>query len=137
MAKFESDFGQVDLAFSEIASLPDEVMDGILKAQGEVVKREQAHQARAMLKGPYNKGAVADAITIGKARKTADGKALYITFNGTQHGSPITEIAFINEYGKKGQPARPFIRTANEKCEDEAIKAGEKVYDAWLKGKGL
>jgi hypothetical protein len=117
--------------------MPDEVLDGILEAEAKIVKREQVAHARSMLKGPYYKDGIAQSITVGKAKKTADGKALYINFEGTQHGSRIAEIAFINEFGKKGQSARPFIKTANAKAEDEAVKAGEDVYNRWLKEKGL
>ena len=43
----------------------------------------------------------------------------------------------MNEFGKRGQPARPAIKTANERKEKEAVEAGEKVYHAYLDGKKL
>lgn len=39
--------------------------------------------------------------------------------------------------GQKGQPARPFINTANARKGDEAVKAAAEVYDDFLKSKNL
>ena len=43
----------------------------------------------------------------------------------------------MNEFGKRGQPGRPALKTANERKEQEAVAAGEKVYHAYLDGKKL
>ena len=47
------------------------------------------------------------------------------------------EIAFVNEFGRKDQKARPFIRTANEASAEATTRAGLEVYDRWLKSKNL
>ena len=47
------------------------------------------------------------------------------------------EVAFVDEFGKQGQPARPFIQTANEKAADPAIDAAARVYDDFLKSKNF
>ena len=68
------------------------------------------------------------------------GKALYVYPNGSRcDGSRrrVTEVAFVNEFGKEGQPARPFIGTANARKGDEAVKAAAEVYDKFLKSKNL
>ena len=138
MAKLE--FGELDellLSMEEIAAIPDAVLAEMLNAAGDVVVREQRNTAASMLQGPYNRGAVAAAVRKKKPRRKKDGASLEITFDGTQHGTRLAEIAFINEFGKKGQAARPFVRTANERCAGEATEAQARVYDAWLKGKGL
>jgi hypothetical protein len=128
---------QLTVSFEEIAGLPDSVIDEMLEAGGEIVKREQAAHARKMLRGPYYADGVASGVKLGKTKRTSDGKALFVTFSGTQHGRPLSEIAFVNEFGKRNQPARPFIRTANEKCDGESLEAQRKVYDRWLKSKSL
>lgn len=46
-------------------------------------------------------------------------------------------IAYINEFGKKGQPARPFIKMAIEKSGEKINDAGAKVFYAWLESRGL
>ena len=45
----------------------------------------------------------------------------------------------MNEYGVPSRriPARPFIATANAAAVDPAVAEAEKVYDEWLKSKGL
>lgn len=42
------------------------------------------------------------------------------------------EIAFINEYGKTNQPARPAIREANEENADQAVEDAADVLDRWI-----
>lgn len=104
----------------------------MLDKQADVVVAAQRETAKSMLKGRYNKGAIRAAIKKGKTKRKKDGLVKHITFNGKQHGVRLAEIAFINEYGKRGQPARPFIRTANEKCANAAQLAAESVFDNWI-----
>ena len=49
----------------------------------------------------------------------------------------VAEIAFINEFGKKNQPARPFISQANESNAGAAVDAAADVYDRYLSSKGF
>ena len=46
-------------------------------------------------------------------------------------------ITFVNEYGKKGQSARPFVKEASEKAGAEAEAAGAAELDRWLTKTGL
>ena len=59
-----------------------------------------------------------------------------VTFSGTRtRGRTKTrnaEIAFINEYGKRGQAPRPFIRQAAEQGADTIAKPGEEIIGDWL-----
>lgn len=112
-------------------------MRHMLMAEGEIIKKAQSDSAKAMLQGPYSKGAVAAAPRLGKVKKTQDGKSIYVTFGGKQHGSRLAEIAFLNEFGKHNQAARPFIREANENHADRAVDAAQKIYDQYLARKGF
>lgn len=123
--------------FNYIQDLPQSVQAEMLKAEGEVIKRAQATTADSMLQGPYNKGAVASAIYVGQPKFRYSTGTCYVAYRGTQHGNRIAEIAFINEYGKDKQPARPFIRTANELYGDEAVEAAAEVYDKFLTKMGF
>lgn len=118
--------------FEHIRDIPYWVLEDMLDKQADVVVAAQRKTAASMLEGRYNKGAVKAAIKKGKTQRTRDGLVKHITFNGKQHGVRLAEIAFINEYGKRGQPARPFIRTANEQCAGEAQVVAEKVFDDWV-----
>lgn len=101
---------------------------------GDVVVEAQKRTARTMLKGPMTEeDGVEKSIQRGKVSNINGGMTLNIVFKGTQHGNRLAEIAFVNEFGKTNQPARPFIATANEESADEAQAAAEKALDYYLK----
>lgn len=125
-----------DLA--EVASLPDSVIEELLSAEADVIEAEQRKTVREMLSGPYATGATAASIRKGKVKKTPSGKSITVAPKGTnKRGTRHAEVLFINEYGKKGQPARPAVRTANTRAEKPALDAGEKVFNDFLDKKGL
>lgn len=132
-----SGLDELTISFDEIGELPDEVLFDMLEAKADVITRAQKETAQTMLQGPYYKGGVAAGITAKKPRRTRDGGAVTIAFEGSQHGNPLAEIAFVNEFGKKNQPARPFIQTANESHATAATDAAAAVYDKYLASKGL
>jgi HK97 gp10 family phage protein len=122
-----------------IAEIPDATILEMLSAEAGVIAEAQAAEARAM--GVVDKGVTARSITFDKKLKvTKDGKAIYVYPKGSRSDGSrrrVAEVAFVNEFGKKGQPARPFINTANVRKGDEAVKAAAEVYDSFLKSKNL
>ncbi len=139
MATMTTDgLAELALSFEEIAKLGDDVLRPMLEAEGRIVMRAQERTANSMLSGPYSTGALAKSLKLGKYRRKNSGASMSVTFSGKQHGTRLAEIAFYNEFGtRRGQKARPFIRTANEACADEAVDAAAKVYDEYLSSKGL
>lgn len=144
MARFRVDgLNELMASFEELALLPDHVPMDMLDAGAAVLEKAQKEKARTMLAGPYSRGRVVFGLKRKKPKKSNDGYVQRITFDGTitdeYHEKPtrIAEIAFINEFGKTGQPARPFIQTANEESADEAEAAEAKVYDDYLKSINL
>lgn len=126
----------VDL--DELAKLPDSVTDDILNAEADVIVAAQRSTAAEMWRGPYCTGTTAASIKKGKIKKVGLDKSITVAPTGTnKRGTRNAEVAFVNEYGKRGQPGRPAIRTANEQKEKEAAEAGEKVYHAYLDSKNL
>lgn len=129
--------------FAALARLPDSVIDGILNAEADVILPAQRAEIEKQWNGPKNlsTGMSAKSIKKGKVKKDRDGRSLSIYPKGTRkRGGQTTrnaEIAFINEYGKRGQPARPAISTANMKKEKEATDAGERVYNQFLDSRNL
>lgn len=119
-----------------LAELPDSVVDEMLKAEADVIEPEQHRTAKSM--GVYRTG-----VTEGSIKRTAvkagkDGRYLSIYPQGKNaDGNSNAEVAFVNEFGKRGQPARPFIDTANKNKTDQAVDAAEKVYNAFVDGKNL
>ena len=126
---------------SAISELPDEVALSMLTAEAEVIQEAQTAEARAMLGGSYSTGKTAQSIKHSKSLKVRDGeRCLYVYPMGTRKDGNTrraAEVAYVNEYGKDNQPARPFIRTANEKAGDAAVAAAAVVYDEYLKSKNL
>lgn len=118
--------------FDSIAEIPVSVQEEMVNKQSDILVKAQAEKARSMLQGEYYEGAVAEAITKKNAQRSGDGMEQKITFEGTQHGTRVTEIAFLNEYGTEAQPGRPFIQTANEQSADATQKAAQEVLDNWI-----
>lgn len=126
------------LDMAELAALPDHVTDDILNAEADVIVEAQKKTMNRMLRGPYSTGETARSIKKGKVKKTKKGKYITVAPRGTnRRGERNAAVAFINEYGKRGQPARPAIRTANAEAEKAAFEAGEKVYHDYLDSKNL
>ncbi len=124
-------FAETLISMEKLANIPDGVMKDMLESQVDVVVKAQKRAANTMLKGPYYKDAVAAGVSKGVYKRKKDGAEHTVVFKGTQHGNRLAEIAFVNEYGKKEQPARPFIRTANESSAGEAEEAAAKVLQDW------
>ena len=120
-----------------LGEMPETVAEDILNAQADIVIEEQKRTGKAM--GVYRTGKMLDSLTKTKVYHMKNGNsALKVQFEGKHsRTSTNSEVAFINEYGKTNQPARPFIRTANEKSDAATIKAAMDVYDKYLKTKNL
>lgn len=122
-----------------IAEIPDETLLEMLTAEAEIIAEAQTAEAKAM--GVYDTGKTAQSITYDKKLKeTSDGKCIYVYQKGSRSDGNkrrVAEVAFINEFGKEGQAARPFIKTANEKKGAEAVEAAALVLDKFHKSKNL
>ena len=126
-----------------IAKAPDSVKAEMLTTMANIAAAEQ--KKTAMELGVYDPDSdgkhLADTIKVTKPKLTDDGGSVSVTFSGKRkdksHKTPTrnAEIAFINEYGKRGQAARPFVRTANSRAEERIQKAGEAVWDKWINKK--
>lgn len=130
----------VEEDFKRLASVPDKVYDKMLDAASEVMVEETSKQARTMLVGPYYTGDLADHIQRGKMRKNGkNGRYTDILFYGRvvdkhhPNGERRAAIAYINEYGKRKQPARPFISVAIDQGSTPAVDAAAEVYYDYLK----
>lgn len=132
MARFEVDgMDELMLSMEELSALPDEILDNMLLAEADVVVRAQKTKGRAY--GVHKTGMTLASIRAGRPRRKSGGKSITIAPEGTNaDGNRNAEIAFINEYGKSGQRARPFIRDANEEAAEQAVSAAEVVYNRWL-----
>lgn len=144
MAKFEVDglFDFSDLVNAE--GIPNDVMNKMLHASADVAVEAQKKTASSMLNKGYSTGGLVRSIGKGRIKRTKEGKSISIIFKGSRtrgkrkkHTTSNAEIAFLNEFGKRGQPGRPFIQTANEQCTEAAVEAAAKIYDKWLDSMGF
>lgn len=130
------------LSLQEIAEIPAEVQDEMLQAGADVVAQAQREKVKAY--GIYDGSSpkhVADTIKPGKVKLKKGQRVIYVSPTGSRRrGKSVTrnaEILFVNEYGKRGQKARPAIRDANEECAKATTDAQAAVYEKHLKSKNL
>lgn len=132
--------------FTGLGDSAGELIEKMLNAEAAIVQEAQKKTAKSM--GVYDEsgrnigGHMADSITVGsRVYKSADGAVQYVYPKGSRRRknskSSNAEIAFVNEFGKQGQPPRPFIRTANEASAGNAVEAAAEVYDNFLRSKNL
>lgn len=134
-----SGYDALILSMQEVANLPDEVLDEMLNAQADIVVDAQRKQAEAM--GVVDTGLTLRSIKKGKVKVKKGVRSIFITPSGTRKRGKKrvrnAEIAFINEFGKKKQKARPFIRTANEMSAQATTQAAADVLDRYYTSKNL
>lgn len=130
------------LDMEQIANLPDSVIAEMLDSQAEILILAQKNKARAY--GVVDTGEMIDSIKKGKRKKLRDGQEISVYSQGSRtrgrykkSTTTNAEIAFVNEYGKRGQKARPFIRDANAESESKMEKAAFEILDNYLKSKNL
>ena len=138
MATFRIDgLEEFSLSLDEIAKIPDAVLDEMIAAQADIIEAAQKASAEAF--GVKDTGIMQSSIGRGKPRRTKDGRSVSIYPRGSRKRGNTSvreaEIGFINEFGKKGQSARPFIKTANERHAEEAVNASEKIYRNYVESK--
>ena len=97
-----------------------------LEAGAELGKTFIYNQGRAM--GVWRTHQTLDSIKVNKPGKNSHGAYIDITFDGlNKKGNRNAEVAFINEYGKRGQPARAFNRLGLDEHEEEIVQRMEDV----------
>ena len=135
MARLDlSGMDYMDAWLEHVSEVPRDVKADMLNAMADKVVQSQKEEARALLTGPFNQGAVAASITKNKPLVDGTMPQIKVTFEGEQHGNRLGEIAFVNEYGKVNQPARPFIMIANAKSETEVVAEAAKIFLKFMEG---
>lgn len=126
-------------ATAKAKEIPRDVTENILTKMGRVL--EFWVQKRALARHIWDTGEVLRSIQLGKAKVSREGGSIAVTFKGSRKRGKTTtrnaEIAFINEFGKKGQDGRPFVKEAREMGEKEAEAAGQDALNSWLDKIGL
>lgn len=122
---------------ARLNELPDSVRTQALDAMAEAAEAAVKRTGETLgVRDPESSVHILDHITHSKPKKTETGGYSDVTFSGSRtRGRTKTrnaEIAFINEYGKRGQSPRPFIATAAEQYADHIAEPGEKIVADWF-----
>ena len=130
-------FDDLEDAFQRISEIPFDVTAEALDAMAAVAADAIRSTGESMgVRDPDSDVHILDRIKPRKPKKTTEGGYEMISFTGTRRRGNTTtrnaEIAFVNEYGKKGQPARPFIGTAMNRSADRIQDQAEKVIGDWI-----
>ena len=129
-------FADLDEMFRKLGDVPFDVTARALDAMAEEGERAVRSTGAAMgVRDEESDTHILDHVTHSRPRQTDDGGKTAVTFSGSRtRGNTKTrnaEIAFVNEYGKKNQAARPFIRQAAEQYADQIAAPGEQVLGDW------
>ena len=138
MARLEFDgLDELNKAFGRIKAIPQEVTSRALASMADIAAKEIRLSGESMgVYDPESETHILDKITTTKPKLTPEGGYQDITFSGTRvRGNKRVrnaEIAFINEYGKRNQPARPFIGKAMTANDKKMADAAADVLGDWL-----
>lgn len=132
-----SGFDELNAVFTRMKDVPDSVMEESLEAMSKTALPLIKAKGEAMgVRDPESNVHILDTLKETKFVKTENGGHIDLQFSGTRtrNGKKTrnAEIAFINEYGKRSQAARPFMGTAIAENEDKIANAGIKVLGDWL-----
>ena len=129
-------FNELSEMFRDLAPIPEDVMTAALDSMATVAERSVKSSGLSMgVRDSESNVHILDKIRHTKPKNTEDGGYSNVTFSGSRTRGKIktrnAEIAFVNEYGKRGQSPRPFIRVAAESKGDQIAQAGEQVIGNW------
>lgn len=122
--------------------IPEYIMDAMLTAKADVIQPKIEQYAEYMLQGEYSTGGTKKALKRynPKYSKKYSGRQLTLQFTGVRKGRKgklenrrNATIAFLNEFGTRKTPPRPFVQYAVEFGKKQAFDNAEKVFDEWLK----
>lgn len=129
---------ELERAFDKLSNVPKSVKEEILQQMGELLKGKVKQNGETMnVRDPESDVHVLDKLKLNSPTITDDGGSITITFDGTRRrGNKSTRnaaIAFINEYGRRDEDARPFVSTAVQQIQEKAVQRGLEVLDEWVK----
>ena len=128
------------LKISKLAEATDEIVPKVLAAGAEVVEKNVRSNLSAVIgkniKGEsHSTGELLAALGTSAARQDKDGNfnvKVGFAENRTD-GKSNAMIAGVLEYGKHGQPPKPFLKPAKRKSNNGCIQAMEKKLDEEIK----
>ena len=124
-------------AFEHISQVPDDVLFKALTEMEDIAANEiKSSGEKYGIRDPESNEHILDKIKKDKPKRTKDGVSARISFSGTrQRGNKRVSngyIAFLQEYGKRNQQARPFASEAMDRNSEKIVKVGAKIITDWI-----
>lgn len=124
------------LKVSTLAEKTDEIIPKVLEAGGEVVKAKVKSNLQTAIGnntkiGSRSTGELIDALGVSPAGIDRNGNYdVKVGFDEPRSdGESNAKIANILEYGKSGQPAKPFLKLAKTASRNACIEAMKSKFD--------
>ena len=128
------------LKVSKLGSDFDPVAEKVLKAGGEVVFK----RTKSNLSAVIGKGTKHESRSTGELEKALGVTSVRLDRNGNHNikigfseprtdGESNAKIANILEYGKHGQPAKPFLKPARSASKSECISVMKSTFEEEVK----
>jgi HK97 gp10 family phage protein len=118
------------MKISALGDKTDEIVPKVLEAGGEVMLAKiksnlQSAVGKSTKYGSRSTGELADALGVSGARMDREGNYnVKVGFSEPRRdGESNAKIANIIEYGKHGQPAKPFLKPAKSAAKSACISA--------------
>ena len=128
------------LKIAKLGSDFDPVAEKVLKAGGEVVFK----RTKSNLSAVIGKGTKHESRSTGELEKALGVTSVRLDRNGNHNikigfseprsdGESNAKLANILEYGKHGQPAKPFLKPAKSASKSECISAMKSTFEEEVK----
>ena len=128
------------LKISKLGSDFDPVAEKVLKAGGEVVFK----RTKSNLSAVIGKGTKHESRSTGELQKALGVTSVRLDRNGNHNikigfseprsdGESNAKLANILEYGKHGQPAKPFLKPAKSASKSECISVMKSTFEEEVK----
>ena len=124
------------MKLSRLGDRTDEIIPKVLEAGGEVVEARVRSNLQSVIgSGTKEKsrstGELVGALGVSSARQDKDGNFnVKVGFSENRpDGKSNSMIAGVLEYGKHGQPARPFLKPAKSASKSDCIEAMKAAFD--------
>ena len=121
---------------SQLAERTDEILPRVLQAGGEVVEAKVRSNLQSVIGSGIKEesratGELLGALGVSSAKQDKDGNFnVKVGFSEPRSdGKANAMIAGVLEYGKHGQPAKPFLKPAKAASKSECIEAMKKKLD--------
>lgn len=128
------------LKISKLGSDFDPVAEKVLKAGGEVIFK----RTKSNLSAVTGKGTKHESRSTGELEKALGVTSVRLDRNGNHNikigfseprsdGESNAKLANILEYGKHGQPAKPFLKPAKSASKSECISTMKSTFEEEVK----